>query len=347
MSWILVPGAQAKSQPPAASGLPPMPDATNRPTFNSGNNTLSWKGPLGGGPSNGSYVQQSRVLTVVGGQVVSTGPNTVVEGVYATGNPAIQINHNNVTVRQCHAQNIPANTADTLGINIATGVTGTIIEDCLLDGNSNSNEGNCVSGPSSTVTGCTMRRNNCFQAGQAIRYTLNNISFTENYCHNIAGADSDWFECYPNGGTCNHLLVQYNLFTGPDSSVAGSDSGVNLSTTSGLPAGRIGPDVVIDSNWFVWDFANTGAWFLHSLVNDNAGTAGEVLEFTFTNNGIYNRNGIPDGFGNSGIVFGTKSAASDTVAGGGLIHDSGNYVMATPTSRTGTLYSSPNGAGRL
>jgi hypothetical protein len=319
----------------------------NRPIFNSGTNVLTWTGPTGGGPSGPgtNYFQQSRTLSVVGGSVSSIADNSVIEGVFATGNACINVNHNNVTVRQCAAQITPANTDNSYCIVIAAGKTGTIIEDCFLDGNADSLEGNCVGGGNlapPTITGCTMRRNHCFRAGQAIRYVLNNISFTENYCHKVAGADADWFECYPNGGTNDHLTIQYNVFAGPDDSVAGSDSGMNFSTASGLPAGTIGPNILVDTNWFVWDAPNTGAWLFHSLVNDTTG--GGSLEFTFTNNGIYNVNGTPAG--NGSILFGAASSGSPT-SGGGLVHDSGNYVMATPESLTGTLYAGVNGAGRL
>jgi len=226
--------------PAAPSGFIPFPDATNRPTFDSGTNTLSWKGPVGGGPSNGDYTQQSRVLTVVGGQVTSTGDNTVIEGVYAIGTiGAIRISHNNVTVRQCFAQVSPANTDSSYCIFADSGVTGLIVEDCYLDGNCTSNEGNGVSGTQAAgpgLTNCIVRRCNGFQIGQLVRFILNNVSVTENWCHVVSGGDADYVEVYPVGGTCNHILVQYNNFEGIDNAVAGADSGVNLSTGAGLPS---------------------------------------------------------------------------------------------------------------
>jgi hypothetical protein len=351
---------QTKVLPPGGgSGMVPMPALTMgvgsdgnplalRPVYDVGAGALSWQGPLGGGPSNGDYTLQNLRLTNVGGSVSSSGANTTIEGKYATGNPAISINHNNVTLRRCFGQVTPANTDNAYCVVIATGVTGTIIEDCYFDGQGDSNEGNGIGGGSlapPTVSQCTVRRCHFFQCGQAIRYVVNNISFSENYCHKVAGADADWFECYPNGGSNDHLTIQYNVFAGPDDSVAGSDSGVNFTTGSGLPAGNIGPNILVDSNWFVWDFANTGAWQFHSIVNDCDGATGSRLEFTFTNNGIFNKNGTPSGGGS--ILFGSASSGSATASGGGLVHDSGNYVMGTTTARTGTLYAGANGAGRL
>lgn len=335
-----------------ASGIVPIPDATNRPTFDTGNNILSWKGPIGGGPSNGDYIQQSRVLTVVGGQVTSTGDNTVIEGVYAIGViGAIRISHNNVTVRQCFAQVSPANTDSSYCIFADSGVTGLIVEDCYLDGNCTNNEGNGVSGTQVAgpgLTNCIVRRCNGFQIGQLVRFILNNVSVTENWCHVVSGGDADYVEVYPVGGVCNHLLIQYNNFEGIDNAVAGADSGVNLSTGAGLPSGTIGPDVVIDSNWFTWASTTQNlAWRSHSMANGIGGGTGggtEILEFTFTNNGIYN---VDNSYGaGNPTLLGTASSGSPT-SGGGLIHDSGNYIMATPTSRTGIPYVGANGPGRL
>lgn len=346
------------SQEPAAavvSGVVPMPNATNRPTFNPGNNTLSWKGPVGGGPSNGDYTQQSRVLTVVGGPITSTGPNTIIEGKYATGNPAIQINHNNVTVRQCFAQITPANADTSYAIFTASGVTGLVVEDCYIDANATSNEGNAVSGVQANgpgLTNCIIRRCNAYRCAQLVRFILNSVSVIENWCHVISGADADYVEVYPVGGVCNHLLIQYNYFEGIDNSVQGADSGVNLSTGAGLPGGTIGPDVIIDSNWFVWTSTTQNiAWQSHSIANGVGGATGgnpEHLRFQCTNNGIYNA--APNGYGNGGstLLGSPSSPADNTFDGGGLISPcSGNYVMATPTSTSGTLYPGFNGPGQL
>lgn len=343
---------------PSLSIGSPATGLAQRSTFNSGTSVLSWQGPVGGGPSNGDYTPQTRTLTS-SGRITTSSNGQVIEGLNIVGGDAtggsnpILVLHNNVVIRQCFIQYSPAATV-TFGdhcIAVSDITTGLVVEDCMIDGNGDAGEGNGIGGWnagagnfSNAITGATVRRNQFFRCGQAIHYTLNNISFTENYCGTFSGADADWFECYPNGGSCDHLLVQYNYLAGPDDSVAGSDSGVNFSTSAGLPAGNIGPNITVDSNWFVWNAANTGAFILHELVNDCGGTAGERLEFTFTNNGVFNRDQVPAG--GSGFLFGTHSGTA-TGAGGGLVHDSGNFIMATPTSRTGVPYVGTNGAGRL
>lgn len=338
----------------STSGAVPMPALTTgaglaqRPVFSASTNVLSWQGPVGGGPSNGDYTLQSRVLTPRGA-VSSTGPNTVIEGLNISGNPAITINHNNVTVRQNRVVNQPSSGA--YNIWIAAGVTGTVIEDNLLDANgantANADESNNISGPNLAVTGVTIRRNTALNTAQMVRFTLNNLSSTENYVSKISGADADMLgEVYPNGGVCDNLEFRYNYIDGSDNAIQGVNSGINLSTGAGLPGGTIGPNVVIDSNWFVWKSTTQNvAWQSHAICNGVGGATGgnsERLSFQCTNNGIYNAGGS---YGSS-TLLGTPSSGSATIDGG-LIRDSGNYVMATPTSRTGTPYPGINGPGRL
>jgi hypothetical protein len=350
------------------SGMVPMPalvtgtgsdgnPLAQRPVFNSGTNVLTWQGPVGGGASNGDYTLQTRTLTS-SGAITTSSNGQIIQGLnIQASNQCVIVQHSNVIIRQNRIQLTPFNNAsDTYCINVVPGLgtTGIVIEDNELDANTDSNEGNCVGGLSGNLTpivsNVTMRRNNCHHAGQAIRYVLNNISFTENYCHQIAGADADWFECYPNGGQCDNLTVQYNYFTDPDNSGAGADSGINLSPGAGLFSGRIGPNVVIDSNWFVWHSStNNVAWQSHNMVNGIGGGVAsgrpEQLEFTFTNNGIWAAN--PNGYGfNNSTLLGAPSSGNDLTLGG-LIHDSGNFVMGSATHRTGVPYVGINGSGRL
>ena len=324
------------------AGAVPMPSAANRPSFSG--STLSWSGPVGGGASNGDYTPQTQVLTT-SGPVTTSSANQIIQNLHITGgDPGVQVNHNGVLIRRCYMVNT-LNVDETHGVFITAGITGTVIEDCFFNGNNSSSEGNGVSGDNFAVSSCTIRRCHFHLCAQAIHYTLNNVNFTENYCDQWSGGDSDFFEVYPVGGSCNNLLVQYNYFTGPDNAVHGGDSGINLSTSAGLPNGKIGPNVVIDTNWFVrTDSGQQDAWQYHSIVNDTRGGAGERLEFTFTNNGIYNVMGTPAY--NTSILFGAPSSGA-TQNGGGLVHDSGNYVMSNPTSLTGTLYQGGKGAGRL
>jgi hypothetical protein len=319
---------------PVGGPIGPIPDATNRPAFNASTNVLTWVGPLGGGPSTGSNVRQTRTLTP-SGSITTTHDGQIIEGVRVVGvggldTGVITIAHKNVTIRQSSIAESTTDRGDKYTIVVRTGVTGTIIEDSEIDGNAVGGPGGTglVSGPDEAVSGATIRRNNLRRSEQAVRFTLNDLSFTENWCHELGGVDQDWVEIYPFGGTCDHLTIQGNSFDGTDNPQGGANSAINMSTAAGLPAGTIGPNILIDSNWFLnWD-ATARGFATHVINNDTQG--GGTLGFKFTNNGYYNS-----------TDYGTPS--SDP-GGGKISPDSGNYVMATPTSLTGTPI---NGTGAL
>ncbi len=304
------------------SAVIPMPDATNRPVYDPATRLLTWSGPPGGGPSNGTYMQQTRLLTTQTGDMSSTGNGQVIEGLNIVG--TLTIAHSNVTVRQCRITYPTANSGDTNQIFQLAGTTGLVIEDNALDGNAvlgpggtgNISGSTDPNGPS--VSDAVIRRNNMYNSEQGVRFILNRVSITENYFHDVGGVDADQIEMYPVGGTVDNIAIQYNYFTGPDNSQGGYNSAINMSTAAGLPAGTIGPHIAIDTKWFV-DCPS-----VHTINNDTQG--GGTLAFSFTNNGIYNT------AGDYGVttLFGSGS--------GTISPNSGNYVMATPTSRSGSLY---------
>jgi len=301
-----------------------MPSAANRPVFDSATGVLTWAGPLGGGPSNGTYAQQARTLATYNGDMTTTSDGQVIEGLNIVG--TLTIAHNNVTVRQCRIVYPTANSADTNQIFQKAGTVGLVVEDNALDGNAvlgNGGTGN-ISGDNFAVSDAIIRRNNMYNSEQGVRFVLNRLSITENFFHDPGGTDADQIEIYPVGGVCDNLVIQYNYFTGPDNSQGGYNSGVNLSTAAGLPPGTIGPHITIDTNWFV------NCPTVHA-VNDDA-SGGGSLAFSFTHNGIFNAGG---GYGSS-TLFGSND--------GTISPDTGNYIMPTPTSTSGSLY---NGTGLL
>jgi hypothetical protein len=263
------------------------------------------------------------------GDMTTTSDGQIIEGLNIVG--TLTIANANVTVRQCHIIYPTADSANTNQIFQQAGATtGLVVEDTALDGNAILGQGNTgnISGSNSAVTGAIVRRNNMYDSEQGVRYTLNDVSITENYFHTIGGVDADQIEIYPGGdspgGVCNNLFIQYNYFTGPDNSQGGYNSAINMSTAAGLPAGTIGPNITIDTNWFV------NCPSVHTINNDTTG--GGTLGFSFTNNGIYN---VAGGYGSS-TLFGSGD--------GTVSPNSGNYIMATPSSLTGALY---NGTGQL
>ena len=304
----------------APSGAIPIPSTSNRPQYNAGTNVLSWSGPIGGGPSNGTYTPQTLTLTN-SGAITTTSAGQLISGlnITGTGNGVVTIAHNNCTLRQCRVFDSTGNVSNVYLVYIHEGVTGTIIEDCLLDQNSLSHSatGNStISGEQSAgpgINGATVRRCTCQQSEQAIRFILNNISFTENLCQMFGGADSDWFECYPVGGTCNNLTVDYNTFNGGAGAYFGADSGINLTTGSGLPVGNIGPTISCDSDWYQ-------DWTTVHAVNIDSSSGGFIRIVSFSNNG-FTTNSLP--------LLGGGGGATITA-------NSGNYVMANNSATSGS-----------
>lgn len=322
-----------------AQTVPPIPSAANRPTI--AGEVLSWAGPVGGGASNGTYTVQHRTLTKVG-CVTTTADNQVIEGedIQCSGgldHGALTIKNNGVIIRQNRVLETTAAKPDKYTIFVAKGVTvAPIIEDTLIDGHALNGGGgtSCVAGDVGQggpgVAQIIMRRDTCQRSEQALRYVLGGpnllpgsryaVEMTENWCHLMGGQDADWLEIYPDGtkGLVNNILAQYNTFDGTNNKAKGSDSGVNLTTASGLPAGTIGPNILVDHNWFIhWTT-------VHFIVADASG--GGSLSFGFTNNGILKG-------------FYDNASPADGVAANG-----GNYIMSTPTSLTGPLY---HGTGNL
>lgn len=326
----------------AVTGSISIPTLAIRPSLNG--NVLSWNGPVGGGPSNGTYIRQSRTLTPSKG-VVTTASGQIIQGLniqsacgadgYAS-NPCIVVAHNNVVITQCNVLSTAADlkTGDQIMVIINVGVTGTIIEDCYLDlnnrnGGNNSGGTNIVGEPTTGLfVGATFRRNVFTRGEQAISSPANNCSFTENYCTLLGGTDADWVECYPRGKSpgIQNLYVAYNLFDGTDNAQAGADSGVNLTTGSGLPVGSIGPNVLIENNMFA-NWPQT-----HPLVADD------------TNNGAGHTGNLNFGFRNNGFFNCQQPSAGLKGPNSSINPNGGNYVANAPTSTSGTLI---NGTGTI
>lgn len=294
-----------------------IPSAANRPVFNSGNNILSWIGPVGGGPSTANDTAQTLVLTN-SGTITTTSPGQVVSGFNVSGQ--IVVAHNNVTVKTCHIKNNTVNdnsgTQSAAQIWVGTGITGTVIEDCECDGNytnavAPSGSGSIMGAPNPTVQNATIRRCNLHTSEQMLRYKINNILFIDNWCNNAIGPDCDMVECYPVGTDNNNLTIQHNCFDGTVQS--GLNSGINFTNGFSGAAGNIGPNVSVTNNYFL----NSGNTFC--ICDDNSQGTGTV-SWNATNNGFYIT---------TGLIYRRDSTT--------IVTNSGNFNMATPTSISGTL----------
>jgi hypothetical protein len=113
------------------NNLTNWPDATNRPVLSG--STLSWIGPVGGGPSTANDTPQTRTLTS-SGSITTTADGQVIQGLNISG--TVTIHHNNVTVKQCAIVGsgadpviyVPPVGSGSTGQALSTG--GFLIEDC-------------------------------------------------------------------------------------------------------------------------------------------------------------------------------------------------------------------------
>lgn len=287
------------------NNLTNWPDATNRPVFNTGTNVLAWIGPVGGGASTSSDTAQTLTLTA-SGSVTSNAVSQIIQGLNVTGQ--VTVAHNNVTVRRCRIKSATAGQYGAVFIN--SGVTGTLIEDCEIDNSGNSGvDGACISGSGFAWNGLTVRRCNGHNSGQFTKYTPNNMTVIDCWCHDATGSDADWIECYV--GPMNNILLQNNTFQGP--ALAGNflNSGVNITYGHGLGAnGNCGPNYTITGNRFFscQNFA----------ICDGNDTGTFTITYTVTNNSFFNCGTLRRG--TNGNIFCTSS---------------GNYIPANAGDHSG------------
>ena len=115
--------------PPVGGGtydnLKNWPDAVNRPSVSG--TTLTWTGPVGGGPSTATDKVQTRTLTVRSGGFTTSSNNQIIEGLDITG--AVHINHTGVIMRQCRVRS----TGDSTCVIESSGSP--TVEDCIFTNN--------------------------------------------------------------------------------------------------------------------------------------------------------------------------------------------------------------------
>lgn len=292
------------------------PSTANRPTLSG--STLSWTGPVGGGPSTASDPAQSRVLSSSGG-FSTTSNGQVIEGIDITG--TVNIGHNNVTIRQCA---IRVSSSGGRAVNITkASCTGLVIEDCYIYGAKNTLGGIVTNSGSSFVstTPSFIRRNNLngFENHITLWCPGNfNMSVIDNYFTAAGNAgnssyDGDMIEFYE----CTNVTCEHNVFDGTGSQTSNIilNSFVNLSNLGAL-------DVDVNNNLF----ANCSFVNVFCVCDDNG--FGGAFVWSFTNNGFYNR-------------LGKDFRRGDTTAPS---PNTGNYTAATITATSGTLVNSGTGA---
>ena len=190
-------------------------DTPNRPVYTNG--VLSWIGPVGGGPSTSSDIAQTLALTRSG--IVSTSANgQVISGlaiINASGSPALSINHNNVTVRNCYI----ISTGYPGGIAISQSTSGTLIEDCeIFCGGVYATGNYCIGGPGvGVIVNTIARRLNIHGGIKSFGQGINGCTIIDCYSHGMAGSDCNHIAAWcPGSLQSTNCLVQHNYFDGVD-----------------------------------------------------------------------------------------------------------------------------------
>jgi len=313
------------------------PSAANRPAV--AGSTLSWIGPLvangsAGGyhPSTTSDVAQSRVLTSHA-FMTSAANGQVIEGlnISATGgNFPITVNHNNVTIRQCKLS-FAAPGAYTIGVSITPGVTGTVIEDCIITGPGNPTGANAylisADAPGDAVTGCTVARCNLSAAIKTMGQYLVNVIYIDNWCHDWAGQpdpDNDFIAVWFNSA---HVTIQHNYFD-QRQNAAEQDSCINCTTYNTTTSIT---DIYAINNACIGDSSFSMVHFM--FWDPYQGNVNYPKNVKVVNSGFY---------GSTNATNGDVSGAINP--GCTVLANSGNFIMSTPTSISGSLL---HGTGAL
>lgn len=245
---------------PGGGGSPSaIPDATNRPIVSGG--TITWTGPVAGGASDGSDVEQSHAITA--STVYATTSNgQVVE--YKDINDSFEILHSNVTLRRCRIK------GGSWTI-VSVGASGAIIEDCELDGTGGTQYQAISHFGDYSFTGATIRRCNIHHVENGVTSGVQNTTIEDCWFHTFVGPDCDQVELY--GGSTN-VIVQRNTFDGVGTSGSYVNAGVNLTNWGGTVT-----SIQVKNNWF--------RDFVSFAICDDQDQGGGTLSWSCTGNGFY------------------------------------------------------------
>ena len=156
------------------------PSILNRPIFDATTNTLSWTGPLGGGPNDGSPVRQHSLLTDVNTEVITSSNGQILQGLNCL--QAVRIRHNNVTLRQCRISNDEVFMVE-IDANFPTGV---VVEDCMFQGTGVGIDNNPAGWvPDTGGGGSICRRCNFLDLVHPIIIGEDNMQIQDNWIHDL------------------------------------------------------------------------------------------------------------------------------------------------------------------
>lgn len=270
-----------------------MPDATNRPITTSG--TLTWTGPVAGGASDGSDVEQSHALTP-SAATATTSDGQVIE--YLDFSDTFQINHNNVTFRRCRVKGGG-------WVILSIGGTGAIVEDCELDGTGGTQYQAISHLGDYSFSGATIRRCNIHHVENGVTSGVQNTTVEDNWFHDFVGPDCDQVELY--GGSTN-TIVQRNTFDGVGVGASYVNAGVNITNYGGTAT-----SIQVKDNWF--------RDFVSFAICDDSDQGGGSVTWSCTGNGFYSngsyrRTGTSPSPNSGNYVMATNTATTGSAVNG-------------------------------
>ncbi len=283
------------------------PDASNRPVYSVGSNTLRWIGPIGGGASTSSDVAQSQILTPVAGSFSTSSNNQVIT--YQNFAGEVHIVHTGVTFQGCVFN---GGTSFTV---VSVENTGAVIEDCVVAPSTQKFDGISRDG-TAVVDGALIRRCNLYGMENCINNSVRNTTIIDCWFNKlndgIGSPHIDGIEFY--GGSTNSA-VTHCTFDGTLGAFSPT-SGVNL-TNADLGQGTSVTNIAISNTRFIN--------FPGNAINDDNGQSAGTVTFSCVNC----------------MFFNNLSYRRDSVT---CSPNSGNYNGATADATSGTL---TNGTGAI
>jgi hypothetical protein len=180
------------------------PGSTNRPV--SSGQTLKWIGPIGGGVSTTSDIQQT--ATLVSGSIPGNVNGATYVGLDVEG--TVTITANNVTMRACRFRG-----GGYSGINISKAVSGLTIEDCEIDGTgSNDGSGLLPGSPTAGLLGsnCIVRRCNIHSWCNGISFGWGPLTIIDNWINSLltTSGSGHMNGIQYNGSSIGAINIQHN-----------------------------------------------------------------------------------------------------------------------------------------
>jgi hypothetical protein len=200
-------------------------------------------------------------LTPHSGDLVINTPGAVISGLNITG--TVYINAPNVTLVNCKV------TSDNYYVvDVKTGITGTVVQNCTIDGTGNGPVGQHGVGGAGTFIG-----NNIFNVKDGINVEGSNTVIKDNYIHDLNTSDpvNTHFDGVFVDGGFNNVLISHNTVLGRDTSCV-------------FICNDFGPmdNVVVDRNLLLGQ--NNAASSIYVI--EKAGNPAQITNVQVTNNVI-------------------------------------------------------------